>query len=416
MPGSKRKQESGSSEASPEKRRKFDARNKFLLTPYMRQKRAAALVKLQSLEKESTSSLDVLPSECILQIMHHFELPGQTRGPLDNPSTSSLWSFLDSTNRAKQLWKRNTTSILVGMQEKQYPQFLTLLGRVGRETEGQLSNLRCAVETQHVRGMLEDDDYYMHFSKSYRIQAPKAYKLHVVRFLGGIARYIDEQFDVLRKANFDNVNGCRQFSEATVKKALVNLWRMGWEDPDYPRLRVFGTEMDATLEAASLAKLFSQEAEEIQCCIRELLLFAVKRVERQFELKDQAKLWVDDYFERRAVDTDEERLEVIRWAWNAINATVLAAMIIYGIDETLKGCMTSQNCTDSDIFIQARLVELYDLRIAARDDEDCGPAFRELQGHLQLRKALNIADIMPRPGTEDFESRRNLDLLFKGEL
>jgi len=91
-------------------------------------------------------------------------------------------------------------------------------------------------------------------------------------------------------------------------------------------------------------------------------------------------------------------------------------MIIYGIDETLKGCMTSQNCTDSDLFIQARLVELYDLKIAARDDEDCGPAFRELQGHLQLREALSIGDIMPRPATEEFESRQNLDLLFNGEL
>lgn len=410
MSSPKRKQESESSESSPEKRMKFDVRNKFLLTPYMKRKRAAALIKLQSLEKESTSNLDVLPSECILQIMHHFELPEGTRRSFDNPSTPSLWSFLDSTNRAKQLWNENTTAILVGMQEKQYPQFLIPLGRVGRETERQLSNLQCAIETQHVRGMLEDDDYYMHFSKSYRIQAPKAYKFHVLRFLDGIARYIDEQFDVLRKANFDNVDGCRQFSEATVKKGLVNLWEMGWEDPDSLRLRASGTEMDATLGAASQAMLFSRETEEVQSCIRELLLFVGKRVERQFELQEQAQVWVDDYFVRRAVDTDEERLEVIRWAWNAINATVLAAMIIYG------GSMTSQDCTDSDIFIQARLVELYDLKIAAQEDEDCGPAFRELEDHSQLREALNLGDIMPRPATKEFEARRNLDLLFEGKL
>lgn len=395
---------------------KFDARNKFLLTPYMKRKREAALAKLQSLEKEPTSNLDALPSECILQIMHHFELPGETRRSLDDPSTPSLWRFLNSTNRAKQLWNENTTSILVGMQEKQYPQFLTPLGRVGRETEWQLFSLQCAVETQHVRGMLEDDDYYMHLSNSYRIQAPKAYKLHVVRFLGGIARYIDEQFDVLRKAHFDNVDGCRQFSEATVKGALGKLWEMGWEDPGYLRLRGSGTEMDATLGAAGRAMVFSQETEEIQSCIRELLLFVGKRVERQFGLEEQAQLWVDDYFVRRAVDTDEERLEIIRWAWNAINATVLAAMIIYGIDEIVKGSMTSQDCTDSDLFIQTRLVELYDLKIAAEDDEDCGPAFRELEDHLQLREALNLGDIMPRPATEEFEARRNLDLLFEGEL
>ena len=410
MSSPERKRESGSSEALPEERTKFDARNKFLLTPSMRQKRTAALAKLQSLEKESTSNLDILPSECILQILHHFELPKQSRRPHDNPSTSSLWSFLNSTNRAKQLWLSNTTSILVGMQEKQYPEFLTLFGRVGRETEGQFSNLQCAVDTQHGRGMLEDADYYMHTSESYRNRNPKAYKFHVVRILGRIARCIDEQFDVFRKANFDNVDWCLQFSEATMKRALVTLWRMGWEDPNHSRWQASGTEMDATLKAAKLAKFFSQETEEVQSCIRELLFVVGKLTEQQFDLENQAKLWLDDYFERRAVDTDEERLEVIQWAWNAINATVLAGTIIYGIDEAVKGSMTSQDRTDFDIFIEARLGELYDLKIASKDDEDRGPAFRELEDHLQLREAMNLGDIVPRSATEEFELRRNYGL------
>lgn len=357
--------------------------------------------------------MDVLPNECILQILHHFELPEKGRGPFDNPSAASLWSFLRSTNRARQLWSSNTTSILVGMQEKQYPQFLTLFGRVGRETQGQLSNLWSAVDTQHGRGMCGDDDYYMYASKSYRIRDHKGYNFFVVRALDGIARYMDGQFDVFRKANFDNFDGCHLFSEATVKRALVNLWRMGWEDPDYLRVRAAGTEMDATLEAASLAKLFCQEPEEVQSCIRELLLFVGKRIEQRFELEDQAKFWLDHYFERRAVDTDEERMEVIQWAWNAINATVLAATIIYGIDETVKVSLTWQDRTDSDLFIEARLTELYDLKIASKDDEDCGPAFKELEDHLQLREALNLGDIVPRSATEEFEIRRKYILPYR---
>jgi len=416
MSNPKRKQESGSSEASPEKRTKFDARNKFLLTPFMRQKREAALEKLQSLEKESTSNLDVLPNECILQILHHLNVPEQDRGPMDNPGTSSLLNFVGSMNRAKQLWNKNTSSILIGMQEKQYPHLLTLLGRVGHETEAQLSNLRCAVETQSQRGMLEDDDYYMHLTRAYRIQNPKAYKQHVVRFLGGIARFIDEQIHVLRRADFDNFGGCHQFSQATVKRALVRLWRMGWEDPDYPRLRALGTEMDATFEVASMVILFSEEPEEVQSCIRELLLFAGKRVEQQFELENQAKWWADDYFARRPVDTDEERLDVVRWARNAINATVLAAMLIYGFDDNLKGCMTDHGCTDAVLYLRTRLVELYDLKIAASEDEDCGPAFRELECHIQLREALNLGDIISYPITEELELRRNHGLPYEGEL
>lgn len=382
----------------------------------MRQKREAALAKLQSLEKEPTSNLDVLPSECILQIMHHLNLPGKTREAADNPNTSSLWNFLDSMNRAKQLWNHNTSSILIGMQEKQYPQFLTLFGRVGRQTDEQLENLQCAVERQAVRGMLDDDDIYRYFNQSYRIRAPKEYKLHVVVFHGRIARFIDEQIRLLGKANFEKADGCRQFSEATVKRASVTIWRLEWEWPGYRRIRGYGTEMDAGLDVARLVDLFASEPEEVRSCIRELLLFVGRRAEQQFELEEQAKLWADDYFSRRPVETHEERLEIIRWAWNAINATVLAAMIIYGIDETLKGCMTSQDCTDADLFIRTRLVELYDLKIAARDDEDCGPAFVELEDHLQLREALSPWDIIPPAATEEFELRRNHGLPYEGEL
>lgn len=399
MSNLKRKLESELNEASPEKRTKFDAGRKYLLTPQQRQKRAAALARLACLEKEPTSNLDKLPSECILQVMYHMDLPKGIPTLPENPGTSALWNFIDSTRRAYRLWHGNMSSVLTGMQEKQYPQFLAMFGIVGRETEEQLHNLRCAIETQWVRGLIDDCNDW-HQARQCRIGNPQLYRLNILIFLDDMTRYLDGQLRVLQK---HGCNACHRFSKDTVERALLTLWRMGWRNPNRPGQWARGTYVDAKFDVDRLASLFHQQTVEVRSCIRKLLSFVRKQVHEDYDLEGLKDSWVCCLLALRPDATEEMESDIRQWVSSTVEATALVTTIIFGPDEALKMGTILEDQSDADRFMNYRFDELYEWKVdelttsllGLTDSNDVPKVFEERESYLRLLKVLEASNTNP---------------------
>ena len=411
MASLKRKQE-WPSENSPSKKQKFDARNKFLLTENMKEKRKAALAKLQSLQAEPTSNFDVLPHECMLLILHHLELPKR----LEDPETSSLWCFIRSMNRVNDLYNKHTRSILVGIQEQQYPQYLTtMFGKAGRQTEEQLQNLRCAIATQQLRSGRHDCDPETHWVLQRRSEAPQLHGLHFGIFLGHLSESVDHQLHQCRERGFGFVEWRHHLPTHSVKRALLTLWRMGWKKPDFHGQWAQGEEVQTKLDVAALISFFAQQPEEVRRCIRHLLLFVGKRVVIELGLEHDGKLWASAYCAEK-VATPEEALGVVQWLRTTINATVLMATIMHGIDNAIEMHMSlHQRRIDGSFSVVSRMDELYELKPVVDNGGSGGPLFDELDGHVQFAKVLQPYDIF-QDFAETPAPRRTDGLPFEGDL
>ena len=167
----KRKQEMGV-KLSPGKRQKVDVRQAFMLMPGTKtwDKRVEKNIEEVKLARTKTptspldehddgqttsrwpatppkKSLHDLPNDVLLEIMRQLELTKY----LQHRDTSTLWSLLGSSDHISALWRNHRRSILTGMQEAQFPEYLSIFGRVGRQSEEQLHNLKCAIATRCLR-------------------------------------------------------------------------------------------------------------------------------------------------------------------------------------------------------------------------------------------------------------------------
>ena len=418
MSNRKRKYERNPDEACPDKRVNFDVRRKFLLTPKRRQERNDAEAKLQSLNKAPTSNLDVLPNECILQIMHHLELPKYLpgEGPPETKDTSSLVDFIRSTKRVKDLWKKHASSILIGMEEKQYPEYLSMFGKMGHETEEQLQNLRCAIATERWwEGTKYDPEVLdvLHL----RRKVPRAHKLRCIMFLEGVAQTIEHQLCLCRMAGFGGFERRRRLSEDTVKRALVTLWRMGWKKLGYHERRDQrwpGRDVESCLEVAPLLAIFHEQPEEVRSCIKELLHYLGSTVAWHLDLEYNGKAWIADYCAEK-ITTEEEIQETKRWMRTTVNATILAAIITHSVEEALAIILDFPvPATYMDFSIRSRLDTIYALKPAVDNKLDGGVSFQELEGHVQVMNGMGAYDIFPSE-KETLAGRRTDGLPFEGE-
>ena len=415
----KRKHKTNRDEAWPDKRLKFDVRRKYLLTPKKRQERNDAVAKLQSLCKAPTSNLDVLPNECILQIMHHLELPKYLpgEGHPETKYTSSLVDFMGSTKRVKHLWKEHASSILIGMEEKQYPEYLGMFGKMGQETEEQLQNLRCAIATERWWANKNYEPEVVDILHLRR-ELPRVHKLRCIMFLEGVAQTVEHQLCLCRKAGFGGFERRRRLSEDTVKRALLTLWRMGWKKPEYHERRDQrwpGSDVESCLEVAPLLAIFHEQPEEVRSCIKELLHYLGSTVAWRLDLEYNGNAWIADYCAEK-IATEEESQETTRWMRTTVNATVLAAIITHSVEEALAIISDfSVPATYMNFSIRSRLDTIYALKPAVDNKLGGGVFFQELEGHVQVMNGMGAYDIFQNE-REAMAGRRTDGLPFKEEL
>lgn len=404
------------SEENSEKRQKFDPRTKYMLTPHIRQKRKAALAKLESLERGPTSNLDVLPNECILQIMHHLDIQNdiEAEKPFNSPSTSGLSCFRRSYSRFNELWEEHAHFVLVGMQEKQYPQYLEMFGRLGHETKEQIQNLRCAIASKWAqdwwRSENEGDPERFVVMRTH-MENLRLCKPNVMFWLGTLNQTIEEDLRLCRMGGFGAVETQYSLSEHTVKKALVTLWRMGWKLPDSQGRWWQDTGFETRSDNDTNLHIFNSQSQEVHSCIRHLLLFAGDRLKRGLQLERDAQNWAYLYCSKKAT-TPEDMEELAEWVATMLSATLVKAVTTYGIGDALAITLGNEPDYDIGIFVLSSVENFYRMRPQIDKGFDSGLMFEELGGHVKLMKGLGAYDIF-RPAQTNFLRRRSPS--FEGE-
>ena len=377
------------------------------------------MAKFQSLDKAPTSNLDVLPNECILQIMQHLELPKHLPGdgPPKTKYTSSLLDFISSTKRVEHLWKEHANSILIGMAEKQCPKYLGMFGKMGHETEEQFHNLRCAIASER---WWTDREYDPEVQDVFHLrrEVPCLYKLRCIMFLEGVARYIECQLWLCRIAGFGGFERRRCLTEDTWKRGLVTLWRMGWKKMGYQERRHQrwpGGDVESCLEVAPSLAIFHEQPEEVRSCIKELLHYLGSMVAWRLDLEYNGNAWTADYCAEK-IATAGENEETKRWMRRTVNATILAAIITHSVEEALAIILGfSVPLSYMGFSISSRLDTIYALKPAIDNKlDDGGVTFQELEDHVQVMNGIGAYDIFPTE-REALAGRRTDGLSFEGE-
>ena len=396
QPSQKRKRTIEVDDDLPEKRVKFDAKKSYLLCNSRARERNLALAKLRSLEKKPTSNLDVLPDDCVLQIMHHLGLSKDLL--IIDSITSSLLCFMKSTNRVNDLWNRRHRSILAGMQEKRYPQFLDMFGRVGQETDEQIRNLSWAITTESERcadasgvwwrdplGIVHVREIFPHF-----------YKLHMLNFLEHVTQTLEHHYTLCKEAGFKADQSRRKVSEHTTKRALLTLWTMSWIRVDFEGQGSERIAIEARPEVDNLLHLFERQPEEVRSCITDLLLFVGDRVGRGLQLESRGQLWAENYCKARDA-TSKETDEVQRWERTASNGVVVWTIILEGIGDAIKlGLRHYEPNYDVGDFILSTIDGVHDIKPAIDEGALGGHYSSEFERLVQLRKGLGNFDIFQK--------------------
>ncbi len=338
-------------EADPLSSPKYDARDHFMLMPERRkqlkkeaarrvlekrmksQERRAAILSvligdapicLQTqywLTKGTTvGSLDRLNNDCLIQIMQQIR------------NLSDLRSLLVVSSRCRGIWEAVQRPVLVGIQRKHFPEYLEMFGDIGAQSDEQLENLRCAIESESYRWEGKCDeipecdelpDPEETFLMKHRETDVRLYERSLLGYLQHLDDFFNDQVERLHAMGVFS-----RSSHRTTKYALLALWRIGWMRPLANGL------FKPAYDAESIGRPIKDQAEEVQIRMRDIIhLLSCKKEFGIGRMSIRGEEWVQDLqLTGQSYHQLDDRRE---WMDRAINATVLMRILVRGTDNVI---------------------------------------------------------------------------------
>lgn len=291
-----------------------------------------AAVRLHTLYRHTkgttVGSLDRLNNDCLIQIMQQIR------------NLSDLRNLLLVSSRCRGIWEAVQRHVLVGMQRKQFPEYLEMFGAIGAQSNEQLQNLLWAIATESCRKgrkYNEDADPGEIFLLKHRETDVQLYECSLLAYL----QHLDDFFN----NQVERLHGMGLFSRGTLritKYALLALWRIGWGRTLENGL--FGTAHDVE----SICRLLKDQAEEVRIRMRDIIhILSCKKGNGIGWMSALGEHWVDaqEQYLKLTGQLHHQLVDRREWMDQAINASIMMLILARGTDEAIR---SERDTTDED--------------------------------------------------------------------
>lgn len=302
--------------AMREARRKQHVLEKLMTPSFLLSRRRKTLAR-ESRKRHHFDNFSKLPTELILAIMK-------------KSKRRDLKNLVRANQRTRSIAKWNQTTIHIGIQEEQFPEYYQLFGTFDRMTPEQ--EYHVMVEEENREWWKKKDDEQLMW-----IRGSTGDKRHLPGHRGRIALYsaLAKDLAVTRIELCNEEGPPRLGDKKLTEKALMLFWKMQWNDrPGLEHLCERSETEDHYLDIRH--KLFANEMPEVRSRFIEILTFVGSRFWRESQLWQWIKTWVTENLDRiqSQQHTSLEALEC--WGRNLTADLTVEAVSKIGIRRALR--------------------------------------------------------------------------------
>ena len=319
-------------EAARRVREKEMKRQKRIISSALRGQPIHAPVRLQTQYRPTkgttVGSLDRLNNDCLIQVMQQIR------------NLSDLRNLLLVSSRCRGIWEAVQRPLLVGMQRKQFPEYLEMFGGIGAQSDEQLQNLRCAIASESYRKggkYKKNADPEETFLLKHRETDVRLYERSLLGYLQHLDDFFNNQVERLHAMGLFSRNSLR-----ITKYALLALWRIGWG-----RALANGL-FEAAHDVESIGRLLKDQAEEVQIRMRDIIhILSCKKEYGMGWMSTLGEHWIDvqEQYLKLTGQLHHQLDDRREWMDKAINASVMMLILARGTDEVIR---SERDTTDED--------------------------------------------------------------------
>ena len=265
----------------------------------------------QTFSKMGNGALERLNSDCLIEIMRQSSLePG-------------LWNLLSVSEKCRAIWKNAERSVLRGMQEERFSDYIEMFGKIGHQSNKQLQNLASALAADAWRLRAEVREHEISFM-DLRKDDERLYEKYLILYLEGTNNYFNDRVQMLHESG--KFKSC---SQHITKSAVLVLWRMGWSRGDDGDWEPAGS-LDSSVMVDMVREILSHQPEPVRLRIRDILHLLVYKIDKRWSISKDNKPWVED----REKFIRQGRIppyNAAQWHKEAVNATIVREIVLRGI-------------------------------------------------------------------------------------
>ena len=280
-------------------------------------------------KRQDWATFNDLNDDCLLQIMHHLELPEYTCAQQQGRSQqgrSPFENMLEASIRMKRLYKANRKAVITGMQEKQFPEYLPIFGRVGSQSAETLDNLNLAL----IKQRWSEDPFLVHPDQHCAREEPKCCGVMCedcfVRFLKTLADAISREAELVQC-----LGATHHFCPNIVRRALVTLWRMGWFRLERKVYFMYERRIYIMMGGHAIWRIFQGQDRIVQDCLRNIIISLGGMIKRNLQLTLDCSGWALALSINNAILVPHAQQSYTNYACD-IDAAVLLTIIAYGAE------------------------------------------------------------------------------------
>ncbi|CAF9917741.1 MAG: hypothetical protein HETSPECPRED_003577 [Heterodermia speciosa] len=262
--------------------------------------------------KTGNGTLERLNNDCLMYIMQHSRLD------------SGLWNLLEVSERCRVIWEEAERSILRGMQEQRFPDFIAMFGKVGCQSGAQLHNLASALATDAWKLRAEVWEPQRCFLDM-RKDDERLYEKSLILYLESTNDYFNDRVQLLHK-----LGSFEPCSRHVTKSAVLALWRIGWSRRG-DREWVPGGSLESSFTVGFVQDILNQQPEAVRLRVREILHILASKIDQTSRISSDMKPWVEDREKCVRQGMTLSLYNVSQWHEEAINATIVMEVVLRGI-------------------------------------------------------------------------------------
>ncbi|KAL8794556.1 MAG: hypothetical protein Q9195_002891 [Heterodermia aff. obscurata] len=262
--------------------------------------------------KMGEGTLERLDNYCLKHVMHHARLE------------PDLWNLLGVSERCRAIWEESERSILIGMQEEKFPDYIDLFGKIGSQNDTQLHNLASALATDAWKLHAETYEPERSFL-DLREDNVRFYQRCLILYLESTDEYFNDRVQLLHE-----LGSFEPCSQHVTKRAVLALWRIGWSRRGHHEWTPGGS-LGSSFTVAFVQDILNQQPGAVRSRIRDILHLLASKIDQTSKISSDMEPWVEDQEKHVRQGMALTFYNVSKWYEEAINATIVMEIVLRGI-------------------------------------------------------------------------------------
>ena len=330
----------------------------------------------QTSSKKGSGTLERLDIDCLFHIMHQSRL------------APDLWNLLSVSGKCRAIWETTNRSILVGMQEAKFSDYLAMFGKIGRQSDRQLHNLASALATDAWKIRGETYEPERSFMDVRKIDV-RLYERSLILYLESTNDYFNDRVKMLHE--LDNF-ASPSHSRYVTKRAVLALWRMGWSRRVNREWWPVGS-LGSSLMLDVVREILGQQPRRVRRRIRDILIHLANKIDKTSCISNDVMPWIED-----RANWLRHRMrfpyDVVQWHQQAIRVTIVMEIVSRGIGGAIEYVTEIENGGNAVDLDHVRSLELLQRICDSRktyDDRGVEDMYlRDLKNHVEVVQELGI--------------------------